>query len=85
MSLVEGDDHIKRASYSQYLDENQPQKGKDSRFCADNLTLLKKHLSSMKKAHGASCSMCGKITYTECQLGKKYVCIKSGKGMTTLS
>jgi hypothetical protein len=58
-SLVECDDHIKRVSYSQYLDEKRPQKGKESRFCADNLTLLKKHLSSMKKVHGASCSMCG--------------------------
>jgi len=50
-SLVECDDHIKRVSYSQHL---RPRKGKVSRFCADNLTLLKKRLSSMKKVHGAS-------------------------------
>ena len=84
-SLVECDDHIKRVSYSQYLDEKQPRKGKVTRFCADNLTLLKKHLSSMKKVHGASCSMCGKLTYMECQLCQKHVCFKSGKGSTTLS
>jgi len=52
-SLVECDDHIKRVSYSHHF-------SKVSRFCADNLTLLKEHLSSMKKVHGASCSMCGK-------------------------
>jgi hypothetical protein len=27
------DDHIKRVSYSQYLDEKQPRKGKESRLC----------------------------------------------------
>ena len=84
-SLVECDDHIKRVSYSQYLDKKRPRKGKESRFCADNLTLLKKHLSSMKKVHGASCSMCGKLTYMECQLCQKHVCFKSGKGAKTLS
>ncbi len=81
--LVECDVHIKRVSYSQYLDEKQPRKGKVTRFCADNLTLLKKHLSSMKKVHGAACSMCGKLTYMECQLCQKHVCFKSGKGTTT--
>jgi len=84
-SLVECDDHIKRVSYSQYLDEKQPRKGKVSRFCADNMTLLKKHLSSMKKVQGASCSYCGKLTYMECQLCQKHVYFKSGKGMNMLS
>jgi len=86
-SLVECDDHIKRVSYSQYQDEKRPQKEKVSRFCADNLTLLKKHLSSMKKVHGVSCSMCGKLTFMECQLCQKHVCLKlkSDKGMNTLS
>jgi hypothetical protein len=84
-ALVECDDHIKRVSYLQYLDEKQPHKGKKSRFCSDNLMLLKKHINSMKKVHGASCNMCGKLTYMECQLCKKHVCFKSGKGMTSLS
>ncbi len=54
-------------------------------LCADYLTLLKKHLSSMKKVHGASCSMCGKLKYMECQLCQKHVCFRSGKGVKTLS
>ncbi len=57
-ALVECEDHIKRVSYSQYLDEKQPHKGKESRLCVDNLTLLKKHINSMKKVHSASCNMC---------------------------
>jgi hypothetical protein len=84
-ALVECDDHMKRVSYSQYLDEKQPRKGKESRLCLDNLTLLKKRINSMKKVHGASCNMCGKLTFMECQLCKKHVCLKSGKGMTSLS
>ncbi len=39
----------------------------------------------MKKVHFASCNMCGKLTYMECQLCKKHVCFKSGKGMSSLS
>ncbi len=84
-ALVECDDHIKRVSYSQYLDGKQPRKGKESRLCLGNLTLSKKHINSMKKVHGASCNMCGKLTFMECQLCKKHVCFKSGKGMTRLS
>ncbi len=84
-ALVECDNHIKRVSYSQYLDEKQPCKGNRSRLCSDNLTLLKKHTNSMKKVHGVSCNMCGKLTFMECQLCKKHVCFKSGKGMTSLS
>ncbi len=84
-ALVECDNHMKRVSYLQYLDEKQPRKGKESRFCSDNLTLLKKHINSMKKVHGTSCNMCGKLTFMECQLCKKHVCLNSGKGMTSLS
>jgi hypothetical protein len=51
--------HIKRVSYLQYLDEKEPCKGKESRLCLDNLTLLKKHIYSMKRGHGASFNMCG--------------------------
>jgi hypothetical protein len=83
-ALVECDDHIKRVSYLQYLDEKQPRKGKESRLCSDNLALLK-HINSMKKVHGVSCNMCGKLTFMECQLCKKHVCFKSGNGMASLS
>jgi hypothetical protein len=65
-ALVECDDHMKRVSYLQYLDEKQPCRGKESRFCLDNLMLLKKHINSMKKVHG---------TFMECQLCKKHVCV----------
>jgi hypothetical protein len=84
-ALVECDNHIKRVSYLQYLDEKQPRKGKESRLCSDNLMLLKKHINSMKGVHGASCNMCGKLPFMECQLCQKHVCFKSGKGMTSLS
>ncbi len=84
-ALVECDDHMKRGSYLQYLDEKQPRKGEESRLCSDNLMLLKKHINSMKRVHGASCNMCGILTFLECQLCKKHVCFKSGKGMTSLS
>jgi hypothetical protein len=33
----------------------------------------------------ASCQMCGKKTYMECQICKKHVCFKSGQNMTSLS
>jgi hypothetical protein len=72
-ALVEFDDHMKRVSYLQYLDEKQPRKGKESRLCSDNLTLSKKHINSMKEVHGASCTMCGKLTFMECQLCKNHV------------
>jgi hypothetical protein len=84
-ALVECDSHIKKASYLQYLDEKQPRKRKESRLCSDNLTLLKKHINSMKKVHGAPCNMCGKLTFMECQLCKKHVCFKSGMGTTSFS
>jgi hypothetical protein len=31
-----------------------------------------------------SCQMCGQKTYMECQLCKKHVCFKSGKGMSSV-
>ncbi len=83
--LVECDDHIKRVSYSKYIDEKQPKKGKKTRLCADNMNLLKKHLNSMKRVHGASCNMCEKHTFMECQLCKKHVCFKSAKEGSRLS
>ncbi len=49
------------------------------------MTLLKEHLNSMKRVHLASCQMCGKKTYMECQICKKHVCFKSGQNMTSLS
>jgi hypothetical protein len=33
----------------------------------------------------ASCQMCGRINYMECQLCKKHVCFKSGKGVSSVS
>jgi hypothetical protein len=47
------------------------------------MMLLKQHLNSMKKVHVASCQMCGKKSYMECQICKK--CFKSGKNMSSLS
>jgi hypothetical protein len=47
--------------------------------------LLKEHLNSMKRVHLASCQMCGRKTYMECQICKKHVCLKSGKSMSSLS
>jgi hypothetical protein len=38
---MECDDHIKRVSYLQYLDEKKPQGGKKTRLCTGNLMLLK--------------------------------------------
>jgi hypothetical protein len=47
--------------------------------------LLKQHLNSMNRVHVASCQMCDKKTYTECQICKKHSCLKSGKSMSGLS
>ncbi len=47
--------------------------------------LLKQHLNSMKRVHLATCQMCGKKSYMECQICKKRVCFKSGKSMSSLS
>jgi hypothetical protein len=85
VGVIECEDHVKRISYSQYLDEKQPRGAKKARLCAGNMTLLKEHLNSMKRVHLASCQMCGKKTYMECQICKKHVCFKSGKNMTSLS
>jgi hypothetical protein len=49
------------------------------------MTLLKQHLNSMKKMHVASCQMCGKKSYMECQICKMHVFSKSGKKMSSLS
>ncbi len=85
IGLIECDNHIKRVSYLQYLDEKKPQGAKKTRLCAGNMTLLKQHLNSMKRLHLATCQMCGKKTYMECQICKKHVCFKTGKNMTSLS
>jgi hypothetical protein len=47
--------------------------------------LLKEHVNSINRMHLATCQMCGKKTYMECQICKKHVCFKSGKNMTSLS
>jgi hypothetical protein len=39
----------------------------------------------MKRVHLATCQMCGKKTYMECQICKKHVCFKSGKNMSMSS
>jgi len=49
------------------------------------MTLLKKHLNSMKKVDGASCNICGKLIFMECQVCQNHDCFLSGKGITTLS
>ena len=85
IGLIECDDHIKRVSYLLYLDEKKPRGGKKTRLCAGNMMLLKQHLNSMKRVHLATCQICGKKTYMECQKCKKRVCFKSGKSMSSLS
>jgi hypothetical protein len=84
IGLIECDDHIKRVSFLLYLDK-KTRGAKKTRLCGGNMTLLKQHLNSMKKVHLASCQMCGKKTYMECQICKKHVCFKSGKNMTIFS
>ncbi len=54
------DEHIKRVSYLQYLDEKQPRGAKKTRLWAGNMTLLKEHVNSMKRVHLESCQMYGK-------------------------
>ncbi len=66
VGVIECDDHIKRVSYLQYIDEKKPRGAKNTRLCARNMMLLKEHLNSMKRVHLASCQMCGKKTYMEC-------------------
>jgi hypothetical protein len=38
IGLVECEDHVKRVSYSQYLDEKKPC-GRKTRLCADNMMM----------------------------------------------
>jgi hypothetical protein len=85
VGVIQCEDHVKRVSYAQYLDEKQPRGAKKTRICARNMMLLKGHLISMKRVHPSSCQMCGKKTYMEFQVCKKRVCFKSGKNMTSLS
>ena len=63
VGVIECEDHVKRVSYAQYLDEKQPRGAKKTRLCTGNMTLLKGHLNSMKRVHASSCQMCGKKTY----------------------
>ncbi len=60
IGLIKCDDHIKRVSNLQYLDEKNAQGAKKTRLCAGNMMLLKQHLNSMKRVHLATCQMCGK-------------------------
>ncbi len=60
VGVIECDDHIKRVSYLQYIDEKKPRGAKKTRLCTGNMMLLKEHLNSMKRVHLASCQMCGK-------------------------
>ncbi len=83
IGLIECNNHIKRVSYSLYLDK-KTRGGKKIRLCAGNMTLLKQHLNSMKRVHLATCQMCGKKIYMECQICKKHVCFKSGKSVSIL-
>jgi hypothetical protein len=63
IGLIECNNHIKRVSYSLYLDEKNTRGGKKTRLCTGNMMLLKQHLNSMKRVHLATCQMCGKNTY----------------------
>ncbi len=85
IGLIKCNNHIKRVSYLLYLDEKNPQGGKKTRLCTGNMTLLKQHLNSMKRVHLATCHICGKKTYMECQICKKHVCFKSEKSISSSS
>ncbi len=39
VGVIKHDDHIKRVSYSQYLDEKKTGKAKKTRLCAGNMTI----------------------------------------------
>ncbi len=77
IGLIKCNNHIKRVSYSLYLDEKKTPGGKKTRLCAGNITLLKQHLNSIQRVHLATCQMCGKKTYMKCQICNKHVCFKS--------
>ena len=84
--LVKCKDIIRRVSYSQYLHEKTPWRGKKTRLCANNMHLFKEHMNSMKKIHKAACQMCGDITYMKCGISNKHICLKSNRAsMSTVS
>jgi hypothetical protein len=60
VGVIKCDDHIKRVSYLQYLDEKKTREAKKTGLCTGNMTLLKEHVNSMKRVHLATCQMCGK-------------------------
>jgi hypothetical protein len=76
IGLIKCNNHIKRVSYLLYLDEKESRGVKKTRLCACYMMLLKQHLNSMKRVHLATCQICGKKTYMECQICKKHVCFK---------
>ncbi len=39
----------------------------------------------MVRVHAATCQMCGKKMFMQCQLCMKHNCFKSGKGMSSIS
>ncbi len=75
---MECDNNIKRVSYSQYLNEKVKCGGKKLNYAQTTYT-------STKKVHAATCQMRGKKAFMQCQLCKKHVCFKSGKGLSTIS
>jgi hypothetical protein len=85
IGLIKCNNHIKRVSYLLYLKEKKSQGGIKTWLCAGNMMPLKQHLNSMKRVHLATCQMCCKKTYMECQICKKHVCFKSGESMSSLS
>jgi hypothetical protein len=63
IGLIKCDNHIKRVSYLQYLDEKKPRGAKKTRLCPGNIMLLKQHLKGasgklsnvwQKSIHGVS-------------------------------
>ncbi len=49
VGVIECEDHVKRVSYLQYIDEKKPRGAKKTRLCSGNMTQLKEHLNSMKR------------------------------------
>ncbi len=76
IGLIKSNDNIKRVSYLLYLDEKKTHGEKKTWLCAGHMMLLKQHLNSMKRVPMATCQMCGKNTYMECQIRKKHVFLR---------
>ena len=85
IGLIECDDHIKRVSYSLYLDEKKHKRRKKNQALRWKYDAIEATFEQHEEGAFGNMSNVWLKTYMECQICKKHVCCKTGKSMSSLS